>query len=99
MPIMKCYENENMKKIPIVSRASAGHGNWGEDETDNFIELPISLFKKCDFATVVDGDSMMPEIKNGEIVFVKHTELLENGNIGIFNLNDEVFIKKFLEMQ
>lgn len=95
--ITKCYENENMKKIPIVSRVSAGHGSWRDEEIDNFIELPINLFKKCDFATIVDGDSMMPEIRNGEIVFIKQVDFLENGNIGIFNLNGEVFIKKYFE--
>lgn len=87
----------NTKKIPLISKVSAGRGVLGEEVIDKFIELPINFFKKCDFATVVNGDSMLPEISNGEIVFVKQTNSLENGNIGIFNLNDEVFIKKYFK--
>lgn len=91
------YDNPNTKKIPLISKVSAGHGTWGDEIIEKFIELPVNFFKKCDFATVVDGDSMLPEIANGEIVFVKQTNFLENGNIGIFNLNDEVFIKKYFK--
>lgn len=82
-------------KIPIISKASAGSGVSAVDYANNYIEVPPKMFKECDFATLVEGDSMSPRIEDGELVFVKKTHMLETGNIGIFYLNDEVFVKKF----
>lgn len=86
---------ENNDKVPIISKASAGRGAFAREEVIDFIELPKKMFSKCDFATLVEGDSMAPKIENGELAFVRKTDCLETGNIGIFYLNEEIFIKKF----
>lgn len=86
---------ENNDKVPIISKASAGRGAFAREEVIDFIELPKKMFSKCDFATLVEGDSMSPKIENGELAFVRKTDFLETGNIGIFYLNEEIFIKKF----
>lgn len=82
-------------KIPIISKASAGKGAFAKEEVIDFIEIPKKIFDRCDFATLVQGDSMSPKIEDGEIAFVRKGDFLETGNIGIFYLNEEVFIKKF----
>lgn len=82
-------------KIPIISKASAGRGAFAREEVIDHIKLPKKMFSKCDFATLVEGDSMSPKIENGELAFVRKTDCLETGNIGIFYLNEEIFIKKF----
>lgn len=86
---------ENNDQVPIISKASAGRGAFAREEVIDFIELPKKMFSKCDFATLVEGDSMSPKIENGELAFVRKTDCLETGNIGIFYLNEEIFIKKF----
>lgn len=87
--------SNNNDKVPIISKASAGRGAFAREEVIDFIELPKKMFSKCDFATLVEGDSMAPKIENGELAFVRKTDCLETGNIGIFYLNEEIFIKKF----
>ncbi|MFV0577679.1 MAG: helix-turn-helix domain-containing protein [Fusobacterium ulcerans] len=82
-------------KVPIISKASAGKGAFAREEVIDYIKLPKQIFSKCDFATLVQGDSMSPKIEDGEIAFVRKGDFLETGNIGIFYLNEEVFIKKF----
>lgn len=82
-------------KIPIISKVSAGKGTFAQEEILDYIKLPKQIFSKCDFATLVQGDSMSPKIEDGEIAFVRKGDFLETGNIGIFYLNEEVFIKKF----
>lgn len=82
-------------KIPIISKASAGKGAFAKEEVIDFIEIPKKIFDRCDFATLVQGDSMSPKIEDGEIAFVRKGDFLETGNIGVFYLNEEVFIKKF----
>lgn len=90
----ECKGN-NEKKIPIVSKVSAGVGILGEDEIIEYLTLPEELNKKCDFATFVTGDSMTPLIQDNNLILIRKTEILENGNIGVFFLNDNVYVKKF----
>ena len=40
------------------------------------------------------GDSMEPEFHDGQIGWVLHQESVANGEIGIFALNGEAYIKK-----
>lgn len=87
--------NKKMKKIPILSSASAGKGKEAIDDVEDWIELPLSLAKNADFATFIEGDSMEPKIHNYDLALVKYSDYLENGDIGIFYLNENVFCKKF----
>lgn len=47
----------------------------------------------ADFAIKVSGDSMEPKIENGSIVLIKQTEVLEDGDIGAFFYDGEVYCK------
>ena len=38
---------------------------------------------------------MEPKIEDGSLVLVRQNSILDNGDIGIFYLNEEVFCKKF----
>lgn len=87
--------NDTYSRIPIISHASAGKGIFGEEEILDFIELPSKISIRCDFATYVIGDSMEPRILDGDIVCVKKGLVLENGDIGLFFLNDNIYVKKF----
>lgn len=88
-------EKGTMKRIPIISKVSAGKGIYGIEDILEWLEIPVSLCKGVDYATFVKGDSMEPKILDGDIVLIKQTQLLENGDIGIFKLNDDVFCKKY----
>lgn len=83
------------EKIPIISHASAGRGIFGVEEILDYIELPEKLTTKCDFATYVKGNSMEPKIFHGDIICIKRGIILENGDIGLFFLNDNIYVKKF----
>lgn len=88
-------KTEVSRKIPIISHASAGKGIFGIEEILDYIELPEKISAKCDFATYVSGNSMEPKIFHGDIICIKKDVILENGDIGLFFLNDNIFVKKF----
>lgn len=48
----------------------------------------------ADFALKISGDSMQPKFSNGETVLVKQTSSVFEGEIGVFVLNGESYIKK-----
>lgn len=92
----KQIENKGtIKRIPIISRVSAGRGEYGTDDILEWLEMPISLCDGADYATFVKGDSMEPKILDGDLILIKKDEYLDNGNIGIFRVGDDVFCKKY----
>lgn len=51
-------------------------------------------FSRLEDKRIVSGDSMEPEFHSGEIVWVSQQDTLCDGEIGIFGLNNEAYIKK-----
>lgn len=86
-----------IKKIPIISRVSAGTGVFGIDDILDWLEMPVSLCRNCDYATFIKGDSMEPKIYDNDLILVQKTDYLENGTIGIFRVGEDVFCKKFYQ--
>ncbi|RGC31523.1 LexA family transcriptional regulator [Hungatella hathewayi] len=76
--------------------ASAGNGEYiFEDLPTDTIEVPANeLSERADFIIGVNGDSMEPTYYDGEKVYVEKMQVLEIGDIGIFMINNECFIKE-----
>jgi len=75
---------------------SAGTGSWlGDDIVAEWLTVPRNdLTTSADFALKISGDSMQPKFSNGETVLVKQTSSVFEGEIGVFVLNGESYIKK-----
>ncbi len=78
-----------------IPRASAGTGNFLDDENFEELEIYDPVPAKADFGVYVDGDSMEPKLKDGQLVWIEQTDSLEPGDIGLFFLNDMTYIKKY----
>lgn len=99
-------ENEKRKNIKIIQvkfmqdTASAGQGvslwNDGDGEYIDVIETPNSL--EADYAVRVEGESMLPDYHDGDIVLVKEQSDIEIGQVGIFTINNSKgYIKEYGE--
>lgn len=76
--------------------ASAGNGQFLDSSDFTMIDFPIDTIpRSTSFGVRIRGDSMIPTIKDGEIVFVKRQPTLLDGEIGIFVLNGDVFCKRY----
>lgn len=74
---------------------SAGTGQFLDSDNYEMKEFPEYLVPQdSTFAVRVSGDSMEPNIKDGSIVFVRHAKELDVGDVGIFILNNESYIKQ-----
>ena len=58
------------------------------------IEVPARDAKGADFAVTISGDSMEPAFHDHDMVYVHQQETLDDGEIGIFSLNDNAYIKR-----
>ncbi|MCQ9626877.1 helix-turn-helix domain-containing protein [Cetobacterium somerae] len=87
--------SDKTKKIPILSSVSAGVGIFGEEIPVDWLELPEAIAKKADYASFVSGDSMEPKITSGDLLLIEKTDVLENGDIGVFKIGEDIVCKKF----
>lgn len=83
------------KRLRLYSiRVSAGTGNFLDSDDYAFIDADAGEAGEADFAVTVTGDSMEPLFHSHDTVFVHRQDTLENGEIGIFALNENAYIKK-----
>ncbi len=88
--------------VPTISiphslfKVSAGVGEWLPEESWNTILiLDTPQARKADFALTIEGDSMMPDFENGDIVLVKKQDAVDIGQICIYIIEGNGYIKKF----
>lgn len=75
--------------------ASAGIGEIMGDIDQEKISVPETpTTRRADFAIRVRGDSMEPEYYDDDIVLVRKTDYVDKGDIGIFVVDGETYIKK-----
>ncbi|HDA7085841.1 TPA: helix-turn-helix transcriptional regulator [Staphylococcus aureus] len=79
--------------VNVNGCVSAGVGERLHDET-LFTEMVKGPIPTHDLALKVNGDSMEPMFKDGEIIFVEKTHNIKNGQIGIFIIEEEAYVKK-----
>lgn len=74
---------------------SAGTGNMFLDGSKATVNINSSVIpNEASYGVIVSGDSMEPEFHSGEIAWVSQQDTLCDGEIGIFGLNNEAYIKK-----
>ena len=50
---------------------------------------------QADFAVGVNGDSMEPTYSDGDVLLIKKQHSLNKGDIGIFMIDGEAFVKEY----
>ena len=79
-----------------LNAVSAGTGQLlFDDSAADTLSIPdIIEYKKVDYAVRVSGSSMEPKFSNNDILLVQSSSSVDLGEIGIFCVDDEVFVKK-----
>lgn len=75
--------------------ASAGFGNFLENDPD--ADDYETTNQDCTFAVRIEGDSMEPDVHNGNIVLVKSCEVVENARRGIVWYDGKCYCKKIVQ--
>ena len=73
---------------------SAGTGEFLDSEDYEIIQVGAEVPDNADFGVRISGDSMMPRFVDGQMVCIEQTDVLLNGEIGIFYLNGNAYCKK-----
>lgn len=83
--------------IPLYeTRVSAGTGSWLSDDVPiEYMTIPQDKkTEKADYMLKVVGNSMQPRFYEGDFLLVKKSPSILEGEIGIFIVNNESFVKK-----
>lgn len=85
-----------MLRLPYYPlSASAGTGNFLDSEyAEDVLVSESEVAEQADFIISVGDDSMKPTFQNGDKVFVEKCDCVEIGEIGIFVVNGDVYIKE-----
>ncbi len=87
----------SMKTIRVyLSSASAGFGEYLEDSDWEEVPFDSTIPSNADFGITIHGDSMMPYVNDGDVVWVKQQDSLEPEQIGVFVLNSNSLCKKLI---
>lgn len=100
-------EEERRSQIKVTTirlmrnKVSAGIGydlNFNSDDDFKNIEvLDTPEAESADFAVTVEGESMSPDFHDGDIVLVKQQDNIDIGQIGIFTIDGDGYIKEYGE--
>ncbi|MDC7291724.1 S24 family peptidase [Blautia schinkii] len=72
--------------------AAAGTGFYFDDIPTDTIAAPY--VENTDFLIGVSGTSMEPTYHDGDLVYVEKRQIGETGDVGVFMVNDECYIKE-----
>lgn len=91
-------KNKFMPVDIIDLEASAGTGNyldeWEPDKDAMYLRICRDVCR-ADAVVTVSGDSMMPTFMNGEQILIQRTDSIEPGQIGIFVVNGDAYVKEY----
>ena len=90
-----------MVTMPVsLLSASAGYGDFLDEEHFEMQEFPASTVPEgAQFAVPVDGDSMEPLYKDGQLVWVQKCTNLNEGDVGLFVVDGHGYIKTYKEQE
>lgn len=81
------------KKIPLLGKIACGKPTFAEEQFETFIDASADL--QADFCLQTKGDSMInARIYDGDIVFIRQQQEVENGQIAAVIINDEATLKR-----
>lgn len=94
--LMEKYDNINpikLKRFPMLGEIACGEPVFAEEDREHFVMADMDI--QADFCLTARGDSMInARIYEGDIVFIKETPIVENGDIAAVIIDDEATLKR-----
>lgn len=82
-----------MRKIPLVGTIACGEPILAEENIEDYVNIPKDM--AGDFALTCKGDSMInARIFDGDIVYIRQQDTVENGEIAAVLIDSEATLKR-----
>ena len=89
-------KRSKIKEIPkYLTPIAAGYSDPLDEDEFEMIEIDSSEHPDADFAVEISGNSMFPYIEDRDIVYVKRTNEIEIGDVGVFCVDGAMYCKQY----
>lgn len=75
-------------RLPILGRVPAGQPVEAISEVEDYLAVDEAIAKRANFVLRVKGDSMSPQILDGDMVLVQSTPVANNGDVVVASVDD-----------
>lgn len=81
-------------KLPMLGTIACGEPIFADEDRESYIMVGTEI--KADFCLKCQGDSMInARINDGDIVFIRKQDIVNNGEIAAVIIDDEATLKRF----
>lgn len=80
------------KKIPVLGEIACGKPIFADEDREVYVSVTDELV--CDYALIAKGDSMLPRIHDGDLVFIREMPVVDNGRIAAVLIENEATLKR-----
>lgn len=86
-----------IRRVPLLGTIACGEPILAESDLDTFAVVGGAI--ECDFALRCQGDSMInARIYDGDVVFIKKQEFVDDGTIAAVLIDDEATLKRVYKL-
>ena len=81
------------RRFPVLGNVACGEPIYADEERGTFVDASADI--NADFCLIAKGDSMInARIFDGDLLFIKKQETVENGEIAVVLVEDEATVKR-----
>lgn len=82
-----------MRTVPLIGAIACGNPILADEHIDDYVDIPVHI--QADFALTCKGDSMInARIFDGDIVYIRQQDMVDNGEIAAVLIDDEATLKR-----
>lgn len=93
----KAKKKKRLYTIDIVEKLAAGYGHYLADTPQEYtaiIDINPNTLPSYNYASLVSGDSMLPDYEEGDVVLISQGYDFQNGYVYALIYEDESYLKK-----
>ena len=82
-----------LKRFPLLGEIACGEPIYAEEDHESYVSADADI--RADFCLKAKGDSMInADIHDGDVVFIRKQDMVENGEIAAVIIEDEATLKR-----
>lgn len=82
-----------LRRFPMLGEIACGEPIWAEEDRESYVMADMDIH--ADFCLRAKGDSMIgARIHDGDVVFIKQSEIVNNGEIAAVIIDNEATLKR-----
>lgn len=86
----------DVQRVPLIGSIACGEPILSEEQFECYVEVGARI--RCDFCLRAHGDSMInARIHDGDIVFIRQQDEVENGEIAAVLIDNEATLKRVFD--